>query len=280
MSQPFRFLALGRLRALPAAAVLSAAVFSVVCATTAGAAEPTPAPVARVNGQAVPAHYVDELAKLRSTDPRTQDQPRQKLIDDLVMAELLSQKARAEGLDRRPDLQAEIELQYKQMLAQRYLQRLAAEVKLDEAELRQRYEQEPIEHEIETRHILVGDEATARKLIALLGKGKSFAALAREYSQDDGSKNQGGSIGRQVSSELAPGYAQAAVALRPGRYTREPVQTDFGWHVIWLDKKKTLIKPPFEAVREGLRQSLVNEQVQARVHALRDAAQVEQLAAP
>src|SRR5208282_5327703 len=82
--------------------------------------------------------------------------------------------------------------------------------------------------EVHARHILVGDEATAKKIIADLKKGGDFAALSKQYSKDPGAAQQGGDLGFFKKTDMVPEFADAAFALQPGQIDQTPVHTQFG----------------------------------------------------
>ena len=99
--------------------------------------------------------------------------------------------------------------------------------------MRARYDQQiankPREEEVHARHILVPDEATAKQVIAQLGKGADFAALSKQYSKDPGAAQQGGDLGWFKKSEMVPEFADAAFALQPGQ-----IDPDTGAHAVRL----------------------------------------------
>ncbi|HET7793012.1 MAG TPA: peptidylprolyl isomerase [Rhizobacter sp.] len=246
-------------------------------------AEPTlPAgTVAVVNGQLLSRHLLDELARARQTGGAPPEmQERGRLLDDLVNMELLSQRAKAHGVAARPQTRAELELSDKTLLGQRLLQQMAAEMQIDEAELQARYRALPPNVQIDASHILVKDEATARDLIAQLGRGASFSALARKHSQDPESRERGGALGPLPAGELVPAFAAAARALKPGQVAPVPVQTEFGWHVIRLASLRTQPLPPYEKLKPGLRDTITTERLRAQLAEWRRSAKVTPLQAP
>jgi peptidyl-prolyl cis-trans isomerase C len=106
--------------------------------------------------------------------------------------------------------------------------------------------------EFEVSHILVPTEASARALIERLNRGEDFATLAREHSADD-SAQRGGSLGWIHAGKLPAAFTDAVQLLQPGRYTPGPVQTPYGWHVIFLDARRPpAAPPPLEQVRAQL----------------------------
>jgi peptidyl-prolyl cis-trans isomerase C len=173
--------------------------------------------------------------------------------------EVLIQRAQASGVAARAQTRAELELAHKTLLGQRLLQQLAAEMQIDEADVQARYRTLPLDVQIDTSHILVKEERVARDLIAQLERGASFAALARKHTLDTETASRGGALGTLSVSQLAPAFAAAAQSLRPGQYTREPVQTEFGWHVIRLASLQTQPKPAYERVKAELRKQVAQE---------------------
>ena len=119
----------------------------------------------------------------------------------------------------------------------------------DEA-VKARYDQDyagkPGETEVHARHILVADEATAKKIIADLKKGGDFAALSKQYSKDPGAAQQGGDLGFFKKTDMVPEFADAAFALKDNDVTPVPVKTQFGWHVIQTLEHRTAQPPAFE----------------------------------
>lgn len=245
------------------------------------ASAPTADVVATVNGQVLTRGLLDELARARgAAGAPTATAERSRLVDDLVTVELLSQRAQKTGVAARPQTRAELELAHKTLLGQRLLQRMSAEMQVDDATLQARYRELPADAQIDASHILLNDEAQARALIEQLQRGASFAQLARQHSLDTGSRERGGALGLAPASEFSPPFASAARALQPGQYTREPVRTEFGWHVIHLSASKPLPKPAFETVRAALRSQVVSERLQAQLDQWRKEAKLTVLQSP
>jgi peptidyl-prolyl cis-trans isomerase C len=118
---------------------------------------------------------------------------------------------------------------------------------------------------VHARHILVSDEATAKKIIADLKKGGDFAALSKQYSKDPGASAQGGDLGFFKKTDMVPEFATAAFALKDNEVTPAPVKTEFGWHVIQTLEHRTSQPPTFEQERDELRQKMVQAAVQKEV---------------
>jgi peptidyl-prolyl cis-trans isomerase C len=267
------------MRIAPALCCLCACVASLAS----NAVEPglTAGTLAMVNGLPLSLGLLDELARARQTGGAPPELlERRRMLDDLVNMEVLSQRAQATGIAARPQVRAELELADKTLLGQRLQQQMVTEMKIDEAELQARYRALPANVQIDASHILVRDEALARNLIAQLQRGASFAELARKHSQDAESRQRGGALGPMPMDEMVPTLAAAAQTLKPGQYTREPVKTGFGWHVIQLNALRTLPPPPFEKLKAGLRNEIATERLQAQIVQWRKEAKLTMLQAP
>jgi len=118
------------------------------------------------------------------------------------------------------------------------------------------------QQQYKVEHILVKDEKTANDVVAQLKKGANFAALAKKYSMDPGSKARGGDLGWSDGSNYVPEFTNAVKKLKKGQYTTTPVKSQFGYHVIMLvDTKKGPVTPfaPFDKMKERLRQEVQME---------------------
>jgi peptidyl-prolyl cis-trans isomerase C len=120
---------------------------------------------------------------------------------------------------------------------------------------------QPPSQEVHARHILVEDEATAKKIIAELKKGGDFAALSKQYSKDAAAVEQGGDLGYFKATDMVPEFSAAAFALKDNEVSATPVHTQFGWHVIQTLEHRSAAPPTFEQSRDQLRQSMINEAV-------------------
>lgn len=199
------------------------------------------------------------------------------LLERAIDGRLIAQAARAADLGGRADVQRRLQRAEDQVLSQVYLSETIAEQVTDDA-LRQRYADSAADGsgrvEAHARHILVDTEEQARDVIAELDKGADFAALARERSTDPGAA-EGGDLGWFSAEQMVPEFSAAAFALEPGTYTKEPVKSQFGWHVIRLEEKRTAEAPAFEQVRDQLASELTRELITAKLAELREGTEVE-----
>lgn len=199
------------------------------------------------------------------------------LVQRLIDLALIDKAAKADGLADDQEVQDRVNKLTVEVMREVYMERfLADEVSPEEVEARyQSYLQEnPPEEEIHARHILLESEDEARQVIAQLDEGADFAALAEEHSTGP-SAAQGGDLGYFTGQQMVPNFAEAAFALEPGSYTKDPVQTEFGWHVILVEDKRTKSPPTFEQLEPQLKQELQGAAVESHLAGLRADAEIE-----
>jgi peptidyl-prolyl cis-trans isomerase C len=132
------------------------------------------------------------------------------------------------------------------------------------------------EQEVSARHILVETEDEAKKVAADLKGGGDFIAIAKERSKDPGSKDQGGDLGFFGKDQMVPEFAEAAFKLDKGQ-TSDPVKSQFGWHIIRVDDKRTKEPPSFDQVK-GQIENYVQRKAQADlIQKLRAEAKIEKV---
>ena len=146
------------------------------------------------------------------------------------------------------------------MLSDAVFQKVTAGTAVSDAQAKEYYTSHPQNYtqpqSRQVRHILVKDKATADKLYAQIKGGGDFAALAKKYSQDPGSKSQGGNL-TISKGQTVPQFDQVAFTLKTGEVSK-PVKTQFGWHIIQALKPATPRKStPFAQVKEAIKQQLV-----------------------
>jgi len=128
--------------------------------------------------------------------------------------------------------------------------------------------------EYNARHILVETEEQANEIIKALDEGGDFVELAKEKSTGP-SGPQGGELGWFSAGQMVQPFSDAAAALEKGKYTRTPVKTQFGWHVIRLEDTREGTPPPFDDVKDRLRIMLANQKLQQHVEQVKNAAQID-----
>lgn len=270
-------------------AIASVLVLALTVAATARAQTPADAvstpqmpardsKVAEVNGEAI---TFGEVMEAHESSPQLSQVPLQMIFDEMVQRmvdeTLLLQAARQSDVEESEAFQAALENAREQLLRRVYLTNEVAG-QMSEERLTEAYEKivadEPPTAEVRARHILLESEADALDAIAALEGGADFGELAKERSTGP-SATDGGDLGYFTADQMVPAFADAAFALDSGETTDAPVQTEFGWHVIKVEDKRTRPVPAFEEIRSQVEQQLAQELVQAKLEALRADAEIE-----
>ncbi len=194
-------------------------------------------------------------------------------IDVKVVATL----AASEGLADTPDFKSRMQFLREHELHNAYFrQNIVAGVADDE--IKARYDKEiaaiPPQTEVHARHILLKTEDEAKAVIAELDGGADFVALAKEKSTGP-SKDDGGDLGYFGPGRMVKPFEDAAFALNAGEYTKEPVQTQFGFHVIKVEDKRVAPPPPLEQVKDQIRQLIVRDKYVALLGKLKSEAKID-----
>jgi len=236
--------------------------------------------VAVVNGQYIAKSALETLEKEVAERSHGQTFPKEKLIEELVQRELLVQDATQKQLDKSPELVAQLEAAKKALLTQADLQNFIKANPVTDAEIKAEYDSKVAAEkgtEFKASHILVKTEAEAKKLIAELDKGADFAKLANKNSLDAKESQNGGDLGWFSAAQMVAPFSEAVAALEKGKYSKEPVKTQFGFHVILKEDSRPVTPPPLEAVKEQLTPFLQRKKVQGMIEELRKQAKVEVL---
>lgn len=193
---------------------------------------------------------------------------------ELITEELLAQEARKAGLDKQPAVADQIAFQSREILSRAYLEDYFEKNPVTDASLKSAYEWNRANGKIveyKVRQILLPTSAQASEVLDHLAKGEDFAELAGRYTQDPGGQNNGGDIGWFRPDIFVDHYfADAVVALKKGEYTKAPVRTRFGWHIVKLDDgPRPVANPaPYEALDDGVKQALRQKAAQIRIENL------------
>jgi peptidyl-prolyl cis-trans isomerase C len=130
------------------------------------------------------------------------------------------------------------------------------------------------EQEVRARHILVATEAEAKAVVIEVSKGTDFAELARQKSKDPGAAAEGGDLGWFAKDQMVPEFADAAFKMTKGQVS-EPVKTQFGWHVIKVEDKRTKPVPDFAKVKDQVETFVMRKAQADYIAKLREGAKVE-----
>jgi peptidyl-prolyl cis-trans isomerase C len=267
----------------PAGTSKSSAAPAKPAATPAPAADPNDPVVIRINGGETVIHRSDVVALQKSLGPQVAslplDQFYQKAADRLIAVNLLGDAAKQAKLDAEPGVKKELENAKENILANAYVAHLQESGATDD-QLKALYDKtikdEPGKPEVHARHILVKTEEEAKAIIAELDKGGDFAKLADEKTTDKG--GNGGDLGWFNKDQMVPEFSEAAFKLAKGEYTKEPVKTQFGWHVIKVEDTRISSPPTFDEVKDKLKSQLAVSLFQDKLKELKAKAKIEQFA--
>jgi peptidyl-prolyl cis-trans isomerase C len=206
-----------------------------------------------------------------------QEQWRSVLVDAVINMKLMALGAHDAGLDQGQAFEDRLAFLKLQAMRNAYVEQVVVK-EVDDADLQDAYKtmvvgQHKPEEQIHARHILVDTKEVAEKIIADLKAGKSFEELATQ-SKDPSGQN-GGDLGFFGKGQMVPPFEAAAFALQPGQFTQEPVQSEFGWHVIKLEEKRMSEPPPLDQVKEELRNYVLRQKFEQVVGALREKHAIE-----
>ena len=207
--------------------------------------------------------------------PEFQEQAFNEFMNLVVSA----QEGEKRKLSDRPDVQSALELERMMVLSTAALQAIGADTEVTDDELKQAYEQfkeQAKRTEYKARHILVDDKEKAEEIAKQVTKkkGKNFEELAKDNSTGP-TAEKGGDLGWFDARQMVKPFADAVAKLEPGEWTEEPVQTQFGWHVILLEETRDAEPPSFEDAKPGLEAALKRQRVAEKLAEMRNGAKVE-----
>ena len=232
-----------------------------------------------VNGVTIPQSRIEAMNKELNSQGQPDSAERQQAVrEELVNREVLAQAAAKRGIDKNPEVQAQMEMARQAVLVRALFESEVKANPITDADLQKQYEQfkgSMGSTEYKVSHILVDKEDDAKAIIADLNKGGDFAKIAKEKSKDPGSKDNGGDLDWGPSARYVKPFADAVTTQQKGKVSAAPVKTDFGYHVIRVDDSRPLKVPEFSEVKEQFRQRAQQQQVQKMVMDLRSKAKVE-----
>jgi peptidyl-prolyl cis-trans isomerase C len=234
--------------------------------------------VVTVNGKPIKQSLYDFIVKdANDRGQKVDDNIKEVIISKLISSELLYQEAIKIGLDKKPDYQIREELAKRELLVDAYLQDYVKTHPISEADTKAAYEkfkQELGDKEYKASHILLGSEAEAKDVIAQINKGGDFNKIAKEKSIDPGSKEKNGDLGWFSLGGMVKPFSDAVAKLSKGGMSKEPVQTQFGWHVIKLEDVRDMKAPAYDKVKDSLQKQLAKRQVEKMMLDLRSKATI------
>ncbi|MBC3883670.1 peptidylprolyl isomerase [Undibacterium griseum] len=240
---------------------------------------------ATVNGTPISKKQLDQIMQQQAAQgmPDTPE-TRKMVIDNLAMQIVVAQEAANKGLDKAPEIKEQLEMARLSILANSYVKDYMKTATVSDDALKAEYEKFKTSaggNEFKARHILVATEAEAKDIIEKIKKDiKSFDALAKVKSKDPGSKDKGGELGWFNPHSMVPEFGDAVAKLEKGKFTLEPVKSQFGYHVILLEDSRPVTVPALEDVKPGLSQQLQQQNLKKLLDDLKAKAKIEITPAP
>ena len=242
---------------------------------------PAAATVAVVNGVAIPrANYDAFLKNLLQGKPVPPDltaEQKNQVLDELITMQLVSTQAVKDGVDKDPEVAANLEVLRLRVLSDGESQKFLKGKDPTDAELHAEYDSDITamdKTEYHARHILVASKEKAEQLIKKLKGGAKFEDVAKAESTDN-SKTSGGDLGWFTATRMVKPFADAVKGLKKGETTPEPVQTQYGWHIIKLEETREVTPPPFEQVKAQVSKNLIQKKLVAYVEEMKKTAKIE-----
>lgn len=237
-----------------------------------------PDPVAVVNGKPISKIAFELYAQqLRGKAKIDSPESSNALVEQLVLEELLVQEANKQKLADDPQVKQQFEMIQRSLLASTVIRRMLSESAPSEEAIKKEYDNAVAamkSKEYKAAHILVDSEDKAKAIIKDLKRGGNFAELAKTRSSDS-SAAEGGDLGWFTPSMMVPSFAQATAKLEKGKYTEQPVQTEFGWHVILLEDIRDATPPSMDEMKPQIAEMLQSKIVNDYLEKLKSGAKIE-----
>lgn len=235
---------------------------------------------ATVNGTPISKYSVDQIVGQRvAMGQPDSPEERKAIINQLAMQLLVSQEAIKKNLDKTPEVIDQTNLSRQSILANAFVKDYTKNNPVSDDMLKAEYDKVKAQMsgtEYKARHILVEKESLAKAIIAKLKKNpKLFDSLAKKYSKDPGSKNKGGELGWFDPRGMVPEFGAAVAKLAKGKFTLEPVKTQFGYHVILLEDTRAKVAPTFEQVKPQLVKQVQQQNLKKLVDDMMEKAKIK-----
>lgn len=247
--------------------LIAAAVFAVGCSTK---DSPDTSALAKVNNTVITKkdfmkriNRLPEWAKGRFQT----EEGKKNFLEEIIKEELLYQEALKKGLNKDGEFQSKIE-EFKKMTLISILlkEEIEKKVKMEPEEVKKFYDENKNEFmsglEVRARHILVATKTEAENILKRIQKNESFSELAKQFSNDKGTAQNGGDLGFFGKGRMLPEFEEVAFSLKPGE-TSDPVKTQFGYHIIQVTDRKEGRLHDFEEVKSSIEKQLTTEKQRA-----------------
>lgn len=237
--------------------------------------------VATVNGQSITQQQFDDFMNLL-IEQGAKDSPelREQVKQEMTIRLVATQEAQELGLDKKPEVAQELELARQGILVRALLSDYIQKNPLSDAQITEEYnrlkEAEADQKEYKVKHILLETEDEAKKILAdIKSKKISFEDAAKEKSIDPGSGAQGGDLGWAPNTIYVEEFANAVATQNKGELSNEPVQSQFGWHIIQVDDVRDISFPELEEVKPQVEELLRQKQLTEFQNSLMEKAKIQ-----
>jgi peptidyl-prolyl cis-trans isomerase C len=235
--------------------------------------------VATINGKPITEGDLSVAESEIGSDMGTMPAPqkRMSLLEFLIDNQLFAEAAEGAKLDQGADFETRLNYLKRRALRELYFEKVI-KASVSDADARKIYDDQvkllKPEEEVSARHILVETEEQAKALKEKLNNGADFVQLAKENSKDPGSKDDGGNLGYFGHGQMVPQFEDIVFKLKKGEVS-DPVKTQFGWHLVKLEDRRTKQPPAFDIVKDRIVQSLLLKKAQQSAVELRGKSKIE-----
>jgi peptidyl-prolyl cis-trans isomerase C len=259
------------------ALALFAAGLYVKPALAAAAADDTV--IATVNGDKI--MKKDVMAAIKKLPIQSKDTEKvfPMVVDEIINEKLIDDATNAAKIEQSDEYKKQLDALKSQLAKQMYVDKFLHDkvsdkvVKAEYAKFKKANEGK---QEVHAKHLLVKSDEEAKQAIKDLDDGAKFEDLVKQRSSDTASAANGGDLGWFAEEDMLPEFSKAAFALKPGSYSKEPVKTRFGYHVIYVIDKRARQVPPLEGpVSDAIRKKLSQDAVKDLIESLRSKAQIK-----
>lgn len=230
--------------------------------------------LATVNGKKITQQDYDAYTQ---ENPQSMQLGKERILSELISRELVYQDALKQGLDKDKEVLAKLEAIRQNLILGAALERAMNKPEITDKELKKMYDDRLSDFKVQeykARHILVASKEEAEKVITELDMGGDFAELAKKKSTGPTGKN-GGDLGWFAPQQMVPEFGQAVSQLEKGKYTKSPVKTQFGWHVIKLEDTRSATPPKFDEVKPQLKRIAEQQRANEYMESLKNKAKIE-----
>lgn len=240
---------------------------------------PTFSEVAVVNNEKIEQRFVDFIKdEVEKQGRKVSNDMEENIIDRLIDLKVINQAAKRSGLLDDPKILTQAELSTQELIYTLYLQRYIVNNPVKNDEVKSEYEifiNNFDDREFKASHILLKTKTQAQKIIAKLEENDNFSTLAKESSKDESSKDNGGDLGWFEKRDMLEIIYDEVSKLKKGEFTKSPIQTQFGWHVIKLNDTREAPIPSFEDKKTELKTTLQKRKLKQHLDELRNQAKIK-----